>query len=308
MLAFPGKPTSATKAKASEVLGNLEGLDVRVNSIEDVIDNIVTDPQTYGNGVFPDGLVASEVSTQLQYSSGSFIVNHLFYTKTSLSVDLLGYGADTYYIEVDNAGGIDIYTSTDPNRANLNTVVWNGAGFDSISTADRNVLATYQEVIDARNAFDSLDNRLDDMDTNIGLNTAHKNGDGSDHADVSTNTSDISNIEDGTTPIVEKVTNQTTAALTLDSTHRLIVCDTTSNAITLTLPDAGTVIGQVYDVYAKTVTSSNDVTIACAAGDTLNLAGNNRITLTEEDFVQIVAIDANRWYLRINHNAVLFTV
>jgi len=45
-------------------------------------------------------------------------------------------------------------------------------------------------------------------------------------------------------------------------------------------------------VYVETVNSSNDVTIACGAGDTLNLAGNNRITLTEEDFVQIVVQEA----------------
>ena len=156
-LVYPNKPASGTTAKASEVLGNLDGLDVRINSIEEVIDNIVTDAQTYGNGIFPDGLTASEVSTQLQYTAGSFVVSHVFWSKTTLSVDFLGYSADTYYVEVDSAGGIDIYTSHDSARANLNTVVWNGTGFTSTTAADRNVLSTYQEIIDARNAFDTLD-------------------------------------------------------------------------------------------------------------------------------------------------------
>jgi len=303
MLTYPGKPEAGTEMKAEEVRANLEGLDNRLSSVETTIDNLTTDAQTYGNGVFPDGLSASQVSTQLQYTTGSLICNHLFYAFTTLAIDFLGYSADTYYVECDASGNVDIYTSKSSSRTNLNTVVWNGSGFDSVTEADRNVLATYQEIIDARGLFDTLEFRLDDMTSDIAINTTHSTGDGSDHADVATNTSDIStlqtdvnNIEDGTTPIPHKITNQSGASLAITSAHDTIVCDTTSNAITLDLPDASTVLGYEFTIFLETYGSGNDVTVNCASGDTLD--GTNSVaTLVSGSILIIRAISDNRWLI-----------
>jgi hypothetical protein len=56
------------------------------------------------------------------------------------NVDFTGKTTLTYYIECDNAGTVAIYTTHDTARTNLNTVVWNGSGFDSVTTANRTEL------------------------------------------------------------------------------------------------------------------------------------------------------------------------
>lgn len=294
-MSLPYTISSGQDVNAAPLQGNFENHETRMATLEDQSDNLQANADMFDNGVFVDGLAASQSGTNLVYSVGGLIVNHTYYYKSTLTQAFSGESADTYYVEVSSDGTVDIYTSTSTARTNLNTVVWNGSGFTSVGTADRNEL--YGD-----DSFVVLDGRTGGQTVKGGTATGeHLVLESTNHATKGT-------VKIRTSSIQEKLTNQTGVALTLDTTHSLIVCDSTSNAITLTLPDANTVIGQAYDVYVKTVNSSNDVTIACGAGDTFNLAGNNRLTLTEEDFVQIVALDANRWYVRINHNSVLSTV
>ena len=294
-MALPYTISSRQDANAAPVQGNFDNLHTRLTTVEAQVTDLQFSADTFENGVFVDGLEASQSGTNLIYAVGGLIVNFTYFYKSTLVQAFAGEVADTYYVEVGADGVVDIYTSHDAARTNLNTVVWNGAGFDSVTTADRNLLfGDDQFVVVAGRA---------------GGQTVQGGTASGENLDLeSTNHATKGTVRIKTASIQQKILNQTTATVTLDTTHSLVVCDTSSNGITITLPDANTVLGQVYDVYVKTVNSSNDVTIACGAGDTLNLAGNNRITLTEEDFVQLVAIDANRWYIRINKNAVLTTV
>jgi len=292
---LPYTITAGQDVNAAPLQGNFENHETRIATVEEQLDDLQASADMFDNGVFIGGLTASIVSTSLLYTAGGAIVSHVYFYKSTLTQAFAGEAADTYYVEMDTSGAVDIYTSTSAARTNLNTVVWNGSGFDSVGTADRNELYGDDNfvVLAGRSGGQTVQGGTAASEHLVLESTAH-------------GTKGTVKIKTASTQ--EKVTNQTATTLTLDTTHSLIVCDTTSNAITLTLPDANTVIGQVYDVYVKTVNSSNDVTIACASGDTFNLAGNNRLTLTEEDFVQLVALDANRWYVRINHNAVLSTV
>ena len=304
MLTNPGKPNAGEDVEAAEILGNFEGLDVRTASLESVIDNLTVDARTYGNGVFKDGLAASEVGTELQYSVGGLVNTHVYYPKTSLVVDFNGKAADTYYVEAPAGGVVALYTSTDVARTNLNTVIWDGGAFTSVTTADRNVLPTYQEIIDARNAYDSLDDRLDAVDTAVGLNTAHKDGDGSDHADVATNSVNIDGIEAGTTPLPVVVANHTAATLTLDNTMNTIVCDTTSNGTTITLPAVAGFIGYEFTIYIKTVSSGNHVTVNTNAADTLDGVSTSAL-MTLDDILIIRGLGGNRWLILDSTGTVL---
>ena len=294
-MSLPYTISAGQDINAEPLQGNFENHETRIATVETMIDDLQCSADTFDNGVFSGGLTASESGTNLIYSAGGAIVNHTYYYQDALTQAFAGKAADTYYVEMDTDGTVDIYTAHVSTRTNFNTVVWSGAGFTSVGTGDRNVLYG--------------DDQFVVLAGRSGGQTVQGGTASGEHLVIeSTNHATKGTVKIRTASTQEKVTNQTGAALTLDTTHSLIVCDSTSNAIALALPDANTVIGQVYDVYVKTVNSSNDVTIACGAGDTLNLAGNNRITMTEEDFVQIVALGANRWYVRINHNAVLSTV
>jgi len=272
-LANPGKPTAGEDVSAEEILGNFEGLDVRTASMESVINNLTVDARTYGNGVFSGSLSASQVGTELQYSGGGFINTFVYTFSTTLLVDFAGQGADTYYVEGIAAGTIAIYTAKDPVRTNLSTVVWNGAGFDSVTEADRTVLATYQEIIDARGTFDTLEERLDAID-------------------------------DGSTVLPVAVIDQTTSTLTLDETHNTIVCNTTSNGITITLPAVSAYIGYEFTIYVKTVSSGNHVTVNVNGADTFDGVSTSAL-MTLDDILIIRGLGNNRWLILDSTGSVL---
>jgi len=276
MAALPYTISSGQDADAEPVQANFDAINGRVNSIEAVIDNIVVDADTYGNGVFPDGLAASEVGTDLVYSSGTAIVSHITYYKSTITVAFSGQAADTYYVEMDSAGDTALYTSHDASRTNLNTVVWNGSSFDSVTTADRNVLATYQEIIDARDSETDLDARLD-------------------------------KIEDGTRR-EDKITIQTSSTLTLDDTHKIVNCNTTSNAIAITVPLANSHLGRSYLVYVGTVTSAYAVTLARSSSDVFIYQGveYTGMTMAHHDFVNITAVNTGIWLVE-NQYGVAFS-
>lgn len=97
----------------------------------------------------------------------------------------------------------------------------------------------------------------------------------------------------GTT--ADYVLEQTTATVTLDSTHHLVFCDTTGNPIAITLPDVASNIGQRYIIILETDPGANDVTVVCAGTDTYigagNPAGGTTATLVAaDDYLEIVAV------------------
>lgn len=140
-------PVVGTDVEAAPVRANLENLDTRLAAVEGEIEDLAVSASTYPNGVFTGGLTASTVGLTQVYTVGGLICNHTYYYKTTLIVDFTGQAADTYYVECDSAGDVDLFTSTDVARTNLNTVVWNGSGFDSVTTADRTELFGTEDLV-----------------------------------------------------------------------------------------------------------------------------------------------------------------
>lgn len=103
----------------------------------------------------------------------------------------------------------------------------------------------------------------------------------------------------------------TASTLTLDATDGVIECDTTSNAIAITLPECSTVLGQVYTVYFET-DGGNDVTVTTASGDSyagVGDVGDNTATMADVgDFITIQAASSTRWVIVQNNGAALTTV
>ena len=140
-------PVAGADVEASPVRANLENLDTRLEAVEGEITDLAVSAQTYPNGVFTGGLTASTSGLTQVYTVGGLICNHIYYYKTTLIVDFTGQPADTYYVECDLNGDVALYTSTSVARTNLNTVVWNGAGFDSVTTADRTELFGTEDLV-----------------------------------------------------------------------------------------------------------------------------------------------------------------
>ena len=93
------------------------------------------------------------------------------------------------------------------------------------------------------------------------------------------------------------ITAQTESSLTLDMNHDVLVCDTTSNAIALTLPEAANSPGKQYIVFLGT-DGGNDVTISCVGSDVLNSSDNTTATMADaEDYFHIVAVSDDRWLI-----------
>ena len=99
------------------------------------------------------------------------------------------------------------------------------------------------------------------------------------------------------------VTTQTTTPKTLDLGDDIIVCDTTSNVIAITLPEAASSLGKRYVIFLET-DGGNNVTVTCAGADTLD--GSNTIaTLADaEDAIEIVAVSNDRWLILENIGSV----
>lgn len=100
--------------------------------------------------------------------------------------------------------------------------------------------------------------------------------------------------------------DQTATPLTLDDTHTLLTCDTTSNVIAITLPEAATSKGKIYTIYLD-VDGGNNVTVTCAGADVLNDAGNTIATLADvKDWLRIMAVADDRWII-ISDNGVAYS-
>jgi|TARA_Y100000034_G_C6799257_1_gene358505 hypothetical protein len=102
------------------------------------------------------------------------------------------------------------------------------------------------------------------------------------------------------------VTAQTSTTLTLDLNHDVIVGDTTSNVIAITLPEAADSLGKRYTVFLET-DGGNDLTVACAGSDVFNSSSNTLATFADaEDYFEIVAVSNNRWLI-ISENGVAYS-
>ncbi len=288
------KPVAHEDIEAAPLKANFDNLNGRVQSIEGQITNLASLGDVFDNGCFEGGLVASQVSTALSYTVGGLICNHTYYYKATLSVDFSGYGADTYYVEVDSAGLTDIYTGLDPARTNLNTVVWNGSGFDSVTEADRNLIYGDDQ-------FVVLAGRSGGQIINGGIAASE------DLELKSTSHGTKGSVKVRDAAIQNKLTTQTTATLTLDDSHSIVACDTNANGITLTLPDASGVLGQEYTIFVTNVTSGNDVTVNADGADTFiheDGVEDTTITMTENDYVVIRAVANNKWLVVVDRGAV----
>jgi len=295
-MTLPYTIVAGTSAAAAPVQYNFNNLDVRLSSVESSITNLVVTVDTLANGVYVGGLIASTVGNTQVYTAGGLVVNHTYYHKTTLIVDFTGEASDTFYIEVDSAGEAGIYTSNSATRTNLNTVVWNGAGFDSVTEVNRTILYGDSNFV-IRDGYTGGQTISGDTAAsgNLILQSTYNATKGV--------------VKVRTASIQHKITNQTTTTLAVSDSHNLIIGNTTSNAITITLPDASTVLGQEYTIFALTINGTDYITINTASGDTLNATGNNRAVLDAVDeFITIVAISASRWIIKINSNATLSTV
>ena len=103
----------------------------------------------------------------------------------------------------------------------------------------------------------------------------------------------------------------TAATLTLDANDGIVECDTTSNAIAITLPECSTVLGQVFTIYFET-DNANDVVVTTTAGDTyagVGDLGDNTATMADAgDFIVIQAVSNTRWAVIQNNGATLSSV
>lgn len=297
-MSLPYTIAAGQDIEAAPVQGNFENLDARLVSIENVIDNVTTDTALYDNGVFPGGLVASQVGTTLVYTSGQLIVNHISYVKTGLVVDFAGKASDTYYVECDSTGDVDIYTSSSTARTNLDTVDWNGSSFVTVDQDERNVLVAYQEIVDARGTYGTLEDRLDDLLVAIGLSGGQTLAGGTGASENLTIQS-TAHATKGTVQIKQlttehKVLSLSTTPLTLSAIHSTVVCDCSGGTITITLPEAADNLGREYCIFVDAYTSGEIVTVNCAGSDTFD-GSSTSADLTLDSFMVLRAVSADRW-------------
>jgi hypothetical protein len=99
----------------------------------------------------------------------------------------------------------------------------------------------------------------------------------------------------------------TAATLTLDDTHCVLICDTTSNAIALTLPAASAYPGKMYTVFLKTKGASNNVTIVRAGSDTIWAASTTVTMDTAAELITLVADGVDKWILPAVHYGCTFS-
>ncbi len=87
-------------------------------------------------------------------------------------------------------------------------------------------------------------------------------------------------------------------ATTYQMTERdsLVHCDTTDNAITVTLPPVGSVAGKIFTVYLKTDPSGNDVTVEDYQNDSLAWSDVGDITQADADDCDVLMSDGIAWH------------
>lgn len=90
------------------------------------------------------------------------------------------------------------------------------------------------------------------------------------------------------------VTTVTSSTVTLDNEDFVVICDATSNAITVNLPAAST--SSSFRYYIKKIDSSaNTVTIDANASETID-GDTTKILTSQYDSIEIVC-DGSNWYI-----------
>ena len=89
------------------------------------------------------------------------------------------------------------------------------------------------------------------------------------------------------------VTTQTAATLTLDATHNTVLCDGTSNTVTITLPTASGISGKIYNI--KAINIDNAVTVDQTGAETID-GSTDAITL---DLMEVITVqsDGTNWWI-----------
>ncbi len=90
--------------------------------------------------------------------------------------------------------------------------------------------------------------------------------------------------------------NIITASTTLDATHNIILCNNTSGAITVTLPDVTTCTGRVYTI-KREATSTANVTVAGT------IDGVTNIVITNAKEAVILVSNGTQWITVSNNNS-----
>lgn len=101
-----------------------------------------------------------------------------------------------------------------------------------------------------------------------------------------------------TESILNRYTSTTNAQTTLTNRNYVVSCDTTSNAITLILPDARTVLGRSFIVFFA-VDGGNNLTVSTDGTDVFqgSAGAGNDTALFEDvnDFIHVTAVMPNVW-------------
>lgn len=90
------------------------------------------------------------------------------------------------------------------------------------------------------------------------------------------------------------VTTQTSATLTLDASHWTVLCDCTSNAITITLPAAASHTGRIYNV-KKIDSTANAVTVDGNGSETIDGATTQTISIQYNSIM--IQSDGSNWHI-----------
>lgn len=88
-------------------------------------------------------------------------------------------------------------------------------------------------------------------------------------------------------------TTVTASSITLDHSHHIVLCDTSSNAITVNLPAAADYPNKQFTI--KVIDATNNVTIDGNASETID--GATTVTLSTQYQSRTVVSDGNDWHV-----------
>ena len=94
--------------------------------------------------------------------------------------------------------------------------------------------------------------------------------------------------------IAATVTTQTDSTLTLGETHHTVLCDGTSNTVTITLPAASGCTGRIYNI--KAINIDNAVTVDQTGAETID-GSTDAITLALMETITVQSDGTNWWII-----------
>ena len=90
------------------------------------------------------------------------------------------------------------------------------------------------------------------------------------------------------------ITTQTTTTLTLGTTHHTVLCDCTSNTVTITLPTAVGITGRIYNI--KCINDTYACSVDGTASETID-GSTDAITLINMETITVQSDGANWWII-----------